>query len=73
MSQTSTITERLLAHARFCRQIASASWDEETARKLELLAQDCVRTAKDALASTAGAAALNDPQLICARAGNRLI
>ncbi len=39
------ITERLLAHARLCRQIAAASWNEEIARELEQLARDCKRAA----------------------------
>lgn len=39
------ITERLLAHARLCRQIAAASWNEEMARELEQLARDCKRAA----------------------------
>jgi hypothetical protein len=45
MSQTSKIAERLLAHARLCRQIAGASWDETTAKELEQLADACTRAA----------------------------
>jgi uncharacterized membrane protein YccC len=48
MSQPSTISERLLAHARLCREIADATLNEETARKLERLAQDCIQAARDA-------------------------
>jgi hypothetical protein len=43
--QSAKIAERLLAHARLCRQIASASWNEETAKKLAQLADDCARAA----------------------------
>jgi hypothetical protein len=43
--QSSKIAERLLAHARLCRQIADASWNEETGEKLAQLADECVRTA----------------------------
>jgi hypothetical protein len=48
MSQPSTIRERLLAHARLCREIANATLNEETASKLERLAQDCIQAARDA-------------------------
>ena len=48
MSQPSTISERLLAHARLCREIADATLNEETASKLESLAQDCIQAARDA-------------------------
>jgi hypothetical protein len=47
MSQSSKIAERLLAHARLCRQIASESWNECTAEKLEQLADECDRAAAD--------------------------
>jgi hypothetical protein len=43
MSQPSKIAERLLAHARLCRNIADSSWNEEMAGKLEQLADECVR------------------------------
>ena len=39
MSQSSKIAERLLAHARLCRQIADASWSETTAAELERAAE----------------------------------
>jgi hypothetical protein len=48
MSQPSTINERLLAHARICREIASATLNEETASKLERLAKDCIEAARNA-------------------------
>ena len=48
MSQPSTIAERLLAHARLCREIADATLNEETACKLERLAEDCIQAAQDA-------------------------
>jgi len=44
----SVIAERLLAHARLCRDIAGASWNEATAEQLEQLAEKCVRAAADA-------------------------
>jgi hypothetical protein len=48
MSQPSTISERLLAHARLCREIADATMNEEAASKLERMAQDCIEAARDA-------------------------
>ena len=45
MSQSSKIAERLLAHARLCRQIAGESWDETTVAELEQLAAECERAA----------------------------
>ena len=48
MSQPSTIAERLLAHARICREIADATLNEETASELERLAEDCIQAARDA-------------------------
>jgi hypothetical protein len=47
MSHPSTIAERLLAHARICREVADATLNEKTARQLEQLAEDCVRAARD--------------------------
>jgi len=41
------MAERLLAHARICRDIADATLDEETARKLERLAKDCIQAARE--------------------------
>jgi hypothetical protein len=48
VSQSSKIAERLLAHARLCRQIADASLNEETAEKLAQLADKCTRAAAGA-------------------------
>ena len=48
MSQPRTIADRLLAHARICREIARASWNEESAQRLERLAADCMRAARTA-------------------------
>ena len=45
MPQTSKIAERLLAHARLCREIAGASWNEETALKFGQMAETCERQA----------------------------
>jgi len=47
MLQPSTIVERLLAHARICRETADTTLNEETTRKLEELAEDCIRAARD--------------------------
>jgi len=44
----SKIAERLLAHARLCRQIAEATWSEEVAQKLGRLADECTRAATKA-------------------------
>ena len=43
VSHTSKIAERLLAHARLCRQIAGESWNEATAAKLAQMADECDR------------------------------
>jgi type II secretory pathway component PulJ len=42
------MVERLLAHARICREIADTTLNRETARELEELAQDCIQAARDA-------------------------
>ncbi|MBS0533630.1 MAG: hypothetical protein JSR72_06200 [Proteobacteria bacterium] len=39
----SRIAERLLVHARLCRELASATTDPAMARKLLELAEDCLR------------------------------
>ena len=52
MSQPSTIAERLLAHARICREIANATVHAETASKLERLARECIEAARDASAES---------------------
>jgi hypothetical protein len=43
----SKIAERLLAHARLCRQIAEATWSEDVAQKLGLMADECTRAAAE--------------------------
>jgi hypothetical protein len=48
MSQPSTMVELVLAHARICRGIANTTLNEQTARELELFAEDCIRAARDA-------------------------
>jgi hypothetical protein len=48
MSQPLPIFERLIAHARICRQIADASMNVESAGKLERLARECLEAARDA-------------------------
>ena len=47
VSNSAKIAERLLAHARLCRQIAGASWNEDTAEELERLAAECTRAAAE--------------------------
>ena len=42
------MVERLLAHARICREIADTTLNREMARELELLAEDCVQAARGA-------------------------
>ena len=41
------MVERLLAHARICREIADTTLNREMACKLEELAQDCIQAARD--------------------------
>jgi hypothetical protein len=48
MSQSSIIGQRLLAHARICREVAAATTNEETAGELERMALDCVEAARGA-------------------------
>jgi hypothetical protein len=48
MLPPSKLAERLLAHARLCRQIARQSWSEETAAALEKLAAECDLAARNA-------------------------
>jgi hypothetical protein len=44
-ANVSAMAERLLAHARLCEHIAHACWNEETAAKLQRMAQECLRAA----------------------------
>ena len=39
------IAERLIAHARLCRQIARETWNEHTALELTRMADECMRAA----------------------------
>jgi hypothetical protein len=48
VSPSSKLAERLLAHARLCRQIARQTWNEQTAAELEKLAAECDRAAAKA-------------------------
>jgi hypothetical protein len=48
----SKVAERLLAHARLCRQMASRSLDEALGEKLLKMADDCVDAAADAIAAS---------------------
>jgi hypothetical protein len=43
--RSAKVAHQLLAHARLCREVAARSWNEESARKLEQLADACVRAA----------------------------
>jgi hypothetical protein len=45
MSNSAKVAERLLAHARLCREIAAQSWNEVSAQRLEELAAACVKAA----------------------------
>ncbi len=71
MAQPSTIRDRLLAHARLCREIAGATMSEETAAALERLAADCVEAAQHS--RSGAAAASNNPQLVRQPPHKRLI
>ena len=59
------MSARLLAHARLCREIANATLNEETASKLERMAQDCVQAAHEADLAAEG-------QIVPSPAGNRV-
>ena len=48
MYDQSNLAERLLAHARLCRQIAHESWHEDTRIDLERMARECDRAAAQA-------------------------
>jgi hypothetical protein len=45
MPNSAKVVERLLAHARLCREIAALSWNEASAQQLEELAVACVLAA----------------------------
>jgi hypothetical protein len=45
MPQSAKVVQRLLAHAKLCREIASASWNQTSAEKLEEMAAECERSA----------------------------
>ena len=47
MNHPPPIVERLLAHARICRDIANATFNEEMARKLDRMAEDCLKAASE--------------------------
>lgn len=49
----SKIAERLLVHARLCREFAAATTDPDRARKLLELAEDCVRGVQEERRSAA--------------------
>jgi hypothetical protein len=42
---SANVVQRLLAHARLCREIAACSWDELSAQRLEELAAACIKAA----------------------------
>jgi hypothetical protein len=45
MPQSAKVVQRLLAHAKLCRDIATASWNETSAEKLKEMALECERSA----------------------------
>ena len=48
MPTTNNVIERLLAHARRCREMADTVWDEAMAAELRKLAVECTRAAGEA-------------------------
>ena len=48
MPTTDTVVERLLAHARRCREMAGETWNEDIAAELRKLAVECTRAAREA-------------------------
>ena len=46
MTEPSQIAQRLLAHARLCREIAAESHSDTMAETLDKLAEDCVQAAR---------------------------
>lgn len=48
----SKVAARFMAHARLCRQMASASLDEALGEKLLKMADACVEAAADAIAAS---------------------
>lgn len=62
MAELSKIAERLLAHARLCRQIAERTRNEDVAADLDRLADDCTQTAAELSSPvTSGTAAVRRP------------
>jgi hypothetical protein len=51
MPSQNSIAERLLAHAKLCRQMASQTWNEEIAKELRKLAEECTRAATETKAA----------------------
>jgi hypothetical protein len=51
VSNSAKIVQRLLAHAKLCREVASASWNHTSAQKLEEMAAECERSAAAATVS----------------------
>jgi len=47
----SKVAQRLLVHARLCRQMARASLDEGVGEQLLMLADDCAREAAEIIAA----------------------
>lgn len=48
----SKVADRLLAHARLCRQMAAGATNEALGEKLLKMADDCVVAAADAIVAT---------------------
>jgi uncharacterized protein (DUF433 family) len=45
MSEPPKMAERLLAHAKLCREVASECWDNELAADFNKLALECIEAA----------------------------
>lgn len=54
VSNDAKIAERLVAHARLCRQLAEQSWSENAAKTMHRLAEECL----DAVATLDAASAV---------------
>ncbi len=48
MPMTDNVVEHLLVHARRCREMAGATWNEDIAAELRKLAVECTRAAREA-------------------------
>ena len=55
----SNVVDRLLAHARLCRQMANRTWDAQIAAELRKLAVECTRAAREAGREAGGTATVH--------------